>query len=45
MTCYGCGEKGHGMNCCPTIGGLVNKGMLVKDIAGRIFYPDGSTIQ
>jgi hypothetical protein len=45
MTCYGCGEKGHGMSRCPTIGELVNKGMLVKDIAGRIIYPDGSAIR
>ena len=45
MTCYGCGEKGHGMNRCSTIGELVDKGLLVKDIAGRIIYPDGSAIR
>src|ERR1700733_2834092 len=45
MTCYGCGEIGHGMGRCPSIADLIGKDILAKDSGGRIVYKDGSTIR
>jgi len=28
IICYGCGEKGHGMNRCPSISELISQGIL-----------------
>ena len=45
MICYGCGEKGHGMHSCPTINKLVERDVLIWDIAGKLVYKDGSPIR
>jgi len=45
ITCFGCGEKGHGMNNCPPINDLLAKGTIVKDHGGRIVNPDGTWIR
>jgi hypothetical protein len=44
IICYGCGEKGHGMNFCPSILELIEQDILTKDSAGRVTYKDGSPI-
>jgi hypothetical protein len=45
IICYGCGEKGHGMNRCPSISELISQGILTRDQAGRVVYQDGSSIR
>ena len=44
MTCYGCGEKGHGMSRCGVINEMISKDLLALDIAGRIVHKDGTPI-
>jgi hypothetical protein len=45
MTCYGCGERGHGMGRCPRINDLIDRDIFAKDQAGRIVYKDGSQVR
>jgi hypothetical protein len=45
IICYGCGEKGHGMNRCPPILELIEQDILTRDSAGRVTYKDGSAIR
>src|SRR6202044_2434343 len=45
MTCYGCGEIGHGMGRCPAINDLIGRDILARDNGGRIVYKDGTTIR
>jgi len=45
MTCYGCGDTGHGMGRCKTLADLIARGLLTRDSEGRIMYPDGSWIR
>jgi len=45
MTCYGCGEKGHGMSRCGVINEMISKDLLALDIAGRIVHKDGTPIR
>ncbi|KAI0038826.1 hypothetical protein FA95DRAFT_1460102, partial [Auriscalpium vulgare] len=35
MICYGCGERGHGLNTCRQIAELVNQGTLIRTRTGR----------
>lgn len=44
MTCYGCGEKGHGMQMCPDINDLITKGLISRDSSGKLAMKDGSRI-
>ncbi|KAH8111639.1 hypothetical protein DFH11DRAFT_1792138, partial [Phellopilus nigrolimitatus] len=44
MTCYGCGNKGHGMNNCSQISDLLSEGIIQRDSSGRIVMKDGSRI-
>ena len=45
MICYGCGEKGHGLNRCPVMEELINKKQLIRDVGGRLVHVDGSPIR
>lgn len=42
ITCYGCGEPGHGMSNCPKLNEYIQQGILMRDNAGRIVKQDGS---
>jgi len=44
ITCYGCGEKGHGMLNCLRILELINKGQLTRDHAGRVVHGNRNPI-
>ena len=44
MTCYGCGEKGHGMSLCPKLTDAINKGLIMRGMDGRLVMKDGSRI-
>ena len=44
MTCYGCGEKGHGMAQCPTIDDLISREIVAREMGGRLVYRNGSPI-
>ncbi|TBU21356.1 hypothetical protein BD311DRAFT_678605, partial [Dichomitus squalens] len=44
MTCYGCGEVGHGMYVCPQLNDLIVKGVLKRDSDNRYVMSDGSRI-
>lgn len=45
MTCYGCGEVGHGLRTCPKIAELVASGAVIRDTYGRVTYRDGTLIR
>jgi hypothetical protein len=45
MTCYGCGEKGHGMGRCPIIADMIQKNIFAKDHTDRLVYKDGTPIR
>lgn len=45
ITCYGCGEPGHGMSNCPKLNEYIQQGILMRDNAGRIVKQDGSGIR
>ncbi|KAH8106584.1 hypothetical protein DFH11DRAFT_1518078, partial [Phellopilus nigrolimitatus] len=36
IRCYGCGNKGHGMNNCSQISDLISEGIIQRDNSGRI---------
>ena len=42
--CYGCGERGHGMNACPRLNELIVKRTIKRDVNGRYTMADGSRI-
>ena len=44
MTCYGRGEKGHGLDFCPKINNLITQGVIMKDANGKLVMKDGSRI-
>jgi hypothetical protein len=45
LTCYGCGEAGHGLCDCPQIINLINRGVLSKDRFGKIAFRDGTPVK
>lgn len=45
ITCWGCGKEGHPMTRCPEIAEMVKKGIVKRDVIGRIRHVDGAPIQ
>ncbi|EPQ50261.1 hypothetical protein GLOTRDRAFT_134130 [Gloeophyllum trabeum ATCC 11539] len=45
MICFGCGGTGHGLSSCPKILELLEKGVLKRDMRGKLVMSDGSRIQ
>ncbi|KAF7984505.1 hypothetical protein HWV62_13655 [Athelia sp. TMB] len=45
ITCWGCGKEGHPMTRCPEIADMVKKGIIKRDVIGRIRHVDGALIQ
>ena len=45
LTCYGCGEAGHGLRDCPHIIDLINRGVVSRDRFGKIVFRDGTPVQ
>jgi len=45
MTCYGCGQKGHGLTRCPVIADMIDKDIFAKDFGGRLVYKNGNAIR
>ncbi|KAF9455302.1 hypothetical protein BDZ94DRAFT_1327646 [Collybia nuda] len=45
ITCYGCGETGHGLRDCQPLQELIKSGVLVRDQTGRIVYRDGTIVR
>ena len=45
LTCYGCGETGHGLRNCLKIDNLLKSGVITKDSFGRITHTDGTIIR
>ncbi|EPQ49706.1 hypothetical protein GLOTRDRAFT_134716 [Gloeophyllum trabeum ATCC 11539] len=45
MTCFGCGEVGHGLSSCPKILDLLEKGAVRKDTNGKLVLSNGSRIR
>jgi len=45
MFCFGCGRTGHRVTQCGELNTLLNQGTIVRNSAGRLQWPDGSTIQ
>ena len=45
LSCYGCGEDGHGMSTCPELAKLEQKKIVKRDARGRWCMFDGSPIQ
>ncbi|KAF7424837.1 hypothetical protein PC9H_010148 [Pleurotus ostreatus] len=44
MTCYGCGEQGHGIARCAPVADLINRRVVVRTPEGRITWPNGALI-
>ena len=44
MTCFGCGEVGHGIRTCVPLQEMLQKGTLLRDQNGRITFRDGSVV-
>ncbi|KAF7969104.1 hypothetical protein HWV62_28308 [Athelia sp. TMB] len=45
ITCWGCGEEEHPMTRCPEVAEMVKKGIVKRDVIGRIRHVDGTPIQ
>lgn len=45
MTCYGCGQTGHGLRTCEAIQEMIDNGSIVRDQFGRITFRDGTPVQ
>ena len=45
ITCYGCGQTGHGLRTCEAIQEMINNGSIVRDQFGRITFKDGTPVQ
>jgi len=45
MTCYACGETGHGLRNCPKLEEAISSGTIKRDAAGRILFRDGTLVR
>ena len=43
--CFGCGRAGHRILQCGELNALLNQGIIVRNSAGRLQWPDGSHVQ
>ena len=44
LTCFGCGETGHGLRDCSVINDFIRKGIIARTDSGRISRKDGQPI-
>ena len=44
MHCFGCGRMGHRIVQCRELNALIEQGAVIRNSAGRLQWPDGSTI-